>query len=115
MQTDLASVLTRSLKRILFPMLLVTALFLPGSLQARTWWNDAWGTRTKFTVDTTDNGVPLPDAAGTATLLVRLHDGNFDFTSAKEDGSDLRFVDSDDKTMLASQIEKFDPVMNIFG
>jgi biopolymer transport protein ExbB len=85
---------------------------IPGSLQARTWWNEAWSTRTKFTVDTSDNGVPLPDAAGTATVVVRLHDGNFDFTSAKEDGSDIRFVDSDDKTMLASQIEKFDPVMN---
>lgn len=83
-----------------------------GSLHARTWWNEAWSTRTKFTVDTSDNGVPLPDAAGTATVVVRLHDGNFDFTSAKEDGSDIRFVDSDDKTMLASQIEKFDPVMN---
>ena len=83
-----------------------------GSLHARTWWNEAWSTRTKFTVDTSDNGVPLPDAAGTATVVVRLHDGNFDFTSAKEDGSDIRFVDSDDKTMLASQIEKLDPVMN---
>ncbi|MCX6960765.1 MAG: DUF2341 domain-containing protein [Verrucomicrobia bacterium] len=95
-------------------LLLTFALLIGGSidLQARTWWNDAWGTRTKFTVDTSDNGVLLPDAAGTATVVVRLHDGNFDFTSAKEDGSDLRFVDSDDKTMLASQIEKFDPVMN---
>jgi len=96
-----------------FLLLLALVLFLiPGSLQARTWWNEAWSTRTKFTVDTSDNGVPLPDAAGTATVVVRLHDGNFDFTSAKEDGSDIRFVDSDDKTMLASQIEKFDPVMN---
>ena len=95
-------------------LLLTFALLIGGSidLQARTWWNDAWGTRTKFTVDTSDNGVLLPDAVGTATVVVRLHDGNFDFTSAKEDGSDLRFVDSDDKTMLASQIEKFDPVMN---
>lgn len=100
-----------SVRALLLPVLL---LLIGGSLelQARTWWNEAWSTRTKFTVDTSDNGVPLPDAAGTATVVVRLHDGNFDFASAKEDGSDLRFVDSDDKTMLASQIEKFDPVMN---
>ena len=100
-----------SVRSVLLPALL---LLIGGSLelQARTWWNEAWSTRTKFTVDTSDNGVPLPDAAGTATVVVRLHDGNFDFASAKEDGSDLRFVDSDDKTMLASQIEKFDPVMN---
>ncbi|MEI6377267.1 MAG: DUF2341 domain-containing protein, partial [bacterium] len=96
------------------PLLVALGLlvFASESVQARTWWNDAWNSRVKFTVDTSDNGVPLPDAAGTATVVVRLHDGNFDFTSAKEDGSDLRFVDSDDKTMLASQIEKFDPVMN---
>jgi len=95
-------------------MFLTFALLIVGSLplEARTWWNEAWSTRTKFTVDTSDNGVPLPDAAGTATVVFRLHDGNFDFASAKEDGSDIRFVDSDDKTMLASQIEKFDPVMN---
>jgi len=99
------------LQALLLPLAVVMFL-IPGSLQARTWWNEAWSTRTKFTVDTSDNGVPLPDAAGTATVVVRLHDGNFDFTSAKEDGSDIRFVDSDDKTMLASQIEKFDPVMN---
>ncbi|MCE9586912.1 MAG: DUF2341 domain-containing protein [Verrucomicrobia bacterium] len=99
------------LQALLLPLAVILFL-IPGSLQARTWWNEAWSTRTKFTVDTSDNGVPLPDAAGTATVVVRLHDGNFDFASAKEDGSDLRFVDSDDKTMLASQIEKFDPVMN---
>jgi len=96
----------------LFVAVIAVAFLLSGSLQARTWWNDAWRSRTKITVDTSDNGVPVSDKIGTATLLVRLHDGNFDFDSAKEDGSDLRFVAGDDKTLLASQIEKFDPVMN---
>jgi biopolymer transport protein ExbB len=80
--------------------------------EARTWWNEAWNSRVKFTLDTSDNGVPVPDAPGTSTVLFRLHDGVLDFTQCKEDGTDLRFVDADDKTMLASQIEKFDPVMN---
>jgi biopolymer transport protein ExbB len=97
---------------IRLPLLLAVLLLLSGSLQARTWWNDAWGDRVKFTVDTTDNGVPVSDPIGTATVVVRLHDGNFNFDAAKEDGSDLRFVTGDDKTLLASQIEKFDPVMN---
>ena len=88
------------------------AMLLSGSLQARTWWSDAWRARTKITVDTTDNGVSVTDPIGTATVLVRLHDGNFNFAAAKEDGSDLRFVSADDKTLLASQIEKFDTVMN---
>ena len=95
-----------------FFLTLILALFLPASLHARTWWNEAWSAREKFTFDTTDSGVPLPDAPGTATVLVRLHDGVLDFSQCKEDGTDLRFVDSDDKTLLASQIEKFDPVMN---
>ena len=92
--------------------LIALVMLLTGSLQARTWWNEAWRSRTKITVDTTDNGVPVTDTIGTATVLVRLHDGNFNFAAAKEDGSDLRFVTSDDKTLLASQIEKFDTVMN---
>ena len=104
--------MTRSSFPRLLTALLVLALLLPGSLQARTWWNDAWSSRKKFTVDTTDNGVPVTDQVGTATVVIRLHDGNFNFAAAKEDGSDLRFVDSDDKTLLASQVEKFDPVMN---
>ena len=98
---------SRSLLSLLSLMLLAS-----GSLHARTWWNEAWAAREKFTFDTTDGGIPLPDAAGTATVLVRLHDGVLDFSQCKEDGTDLRFVDSDDKTLLASQIEKFDPVMN---
>jgi biopolymer transport protein ExbB len=91
---------------------LIVLLLAPGSMQARTWWNDAWSSRKKLTIDTTDNGVPVGDQIGTATIVVRLHDGNFNFAGAKEDGSDLRFVAGDDKTLLASQVEKFDPVMN---
>jgi len=92
--------------------LIALILLVSSPLEARTWWNDAWNAREKFTLDTTDNGVALPDEPGTATILVRLHDGILDFSQCKEDGTDLRFVDGDDKTLLASQIEKFDPVMN---
>jgi biopolymer transport protein ExbB len=98
--------------RLLSLVLIAIAILTPESMQARTWWNDAWSTRKKITVDTTDTGVPVADQIGTATVVVRLHDGNFNFAAAKEDGSDLRFVDGDDKTLLASQVEKFDSVMN---
>jgi biopolymer transport protein ExbB len=40
-------------------------------------------------------------------VLVRLHTANFDFTSAKEDGTDLRFIDADDKTPLKYHVERF--------
>jgi biopolymer transport protein ExbB len=92
--------------------LIALMILATGSLHARTWWNEAWSTREKISVDTTDNGVAVSDPIGTTTVVVRLHDGNFDFSNSKEDGSDLRFVDSDDKTLLASQVEKFDTVMN---
>jgi biopolymer transport protein ExbB len=43
-------------------------------------------------------------------VLVRLHSGNFDFTTANVDGSDIRFIAADDKTELKYHIEKYDAV-----
>jgi len=40
--------------------------------------------------------------------LVTLSDSNFDFASAKSDGSDLRFTDNDKTTALPFWIERFD-------
>ena len=51
-------------------------------------------------------------ASSAVPLLVRLYDGNFRFTSAKPDGSDIRFLTDDDKTPLSYHIEKFDPLLN---
>jgi biopolymer transport protein ExbB len=45
-------------------------------------------------------------------VLLRLHDGNFQFGAAREDGSDLRFLAEDDKTPLAYHVEKIDPLLN---
>ncbi len=42
------------------------------------------------------------------TVLIRLHSGNFAFTSARDDGGDIRFVDADDVTLLKHHIEKID-------
>jgi len=78
---------------------------------ARAWWDGEWSMRKKITLDTSDKGVAIPDAAGTVPVLVRLHDGNFKFDNVKEDGSDLRFVAADDKTLLTYHIEKWDSIM----
>ena len=40
--------------------------------------------------------------------LMRLHSGNFDFSSVNIDGSDIRLIAADDKTELKFYIEKFD-------
>ncbi len=79
---------------------------------AGSWWDDEWTIRRKVSLDATAKGAAITDPIGTVSVLVRLHDGNFQFASAKEDGSDLRFVAADDKTQLTYHIEKFDSLLS---
>ncbi|MEI8313392.1 MAG: DUF2341 domain-containing protein, partial [Verrucomicrobiota bacterium] len=94
-----------------------TALFvflalMAGLTPGHAWWNKEWTARKPITVDTGKTGAEISEPAGTALVLLRLHQGNFNFGAAKENGSDLRFVAEDDKTVLEHQIEKWDPLMN---
>lgn len=75
------------------------------------WWNDEWTERKKITIDTSATGANVTEAIGGMPVLVRLHVGNFRFGAAKEDGSDLRFIASDDKTPLKYHIEKIDALL----
>lgn len=86
--------------------LFALALLLP--LSAHAWWNEDWTVRKKITLDT--QAVGLNAELADLPVLVRLSTAGFDFLSAKEDGSDLRFVAEDDKTVLAHRIERFDSV-----
>src|ERR1043165_7373552 len=72
------------------------------------WWKPEWSARAPLSIET-PAGAPAYD--GTLPVLVRLHTGNFDFGSAKDDGSDLRFVAGDDKTELAYHIERYDSLV----
>jgi biopolymer transport protein ExbB len=83
-----------------------------GSLMAESWWKNEWTLRKKITLDTSASGSAITDPIGGSAVLVRLHEGNFQFLSAKEDGSDLRFIASDDKTPLVHHVEKFDGLLN---
>ena len=69
-------------------------------------WNAEWTVRNKISI----NPQGLAEAAYQAPVLVRLHSGNFDFTSVNIDGSDIRFIAADDKTELKYHIEKFDAI-----
>jgi biopolymer transport protein ExbB len=89
---------------------LVAALAL--SSPAKAWWNDEWQLRKKIAIDASATGANITDLIGTTPVLIRLHTGNFRFASAKEDGSDLRFVAGDDKTPLKYHIEKYDPLLS---
>ena len=71
-------------------------------------WNADWTKRVKIGLNTAADGLSLPAGADAVPLLIRLHTGNFSFVDAKPDGTDLRFIASDDKTPLKFHIEKFD-------
>ena len=92
--------------------LLAGVLFLFCANNASAWWNKEWTIRKRIDIDTTTAGAPISDPIGTIAVLIRLHDGNFRFTEAKEDGSDIRFVGGDDKTLLTHHIEKYDALLN---
>lgn len=77
------------------------------------WWNKDWPYRKAVTVDTSPSGANLSGAIGRTVLLVRLHNGNFTFADALENGADLRIVDSDGKTPLPFHIERFDAANGI--
>ena len=77
---------------------------------ARAWWNPDYTLRKKITIDTTAAGGGIQDPIGTSPVLIRLS-GDFNFSAAKDDGSDLRLIAGDDKTPLAFHLEKFDSLL----
>ncbi|HCP77029.1 MAG TPA: DUF2341 domain-containing protein, partial [Pusillimonas sp.] len=99
------------MQRLLILMLTVLAGLLPAAAQA--WWQSDWDYRKQIAVDTTVEGAAIAEHVGRTPLLVRLHTGNFTFDGVNENGSDIRFVASDDQTVLNHQIESFDPLMGM--
>jgi biopolymer transport protein ExbB len=98
-----------SFLKLLFLGLLCLLSF---SASARAWWNPEWTIRKKLTLNATPAGLAAGDAPVTAVVLVRLSDNSIQFGSLRDDGSDLRFVAADDKTVLPYHIESFDNVLN---
>jgi len=70
---------------------------------ALAWWDADWNCRRPITIHS-DN------ALSNYQVLVQLNSTNFDFSKAKPDGSDIRFVDEDDETKLSYWIEEWDSV-----
>jgi len=66
-------------------------------------WPEGWSNRVKATVSPQVTGALSPQP-----VLLRLHSGNFDFKTAKPDGSDLRIMAADDRTPLPFQVEFWD-------
>ena len=70
---------------------------------ALAWWNESWKYRRAITIQS-------ENALSDYQVLVQLNSSNFDFSKAKSDGSDIRFVDEDDATKLSYWIEEWDAV-----
>jgi len=91
----------RVMYRAVFSLMLLTLVLDVSCAQA--WWNKEWEHRRKIAVDAAASGV-AKEGLQDQILLVRLHAGNFNFTMAKPDGSDIRFIGLDDKTIVKHQI-----------
>ncbi|MDP1658822.1 MAG: DUF2341 domain-containing protein [Methylotenera sp.] len=91
------------MKRLLALLFLMVGLIPLPSIAA---WNADWTAQNKISI----NAQGLTEVASQVPVVVRLHSGNFDFTSVNIDGSDIRFIASDDKTELKYYMEKFDAV-----
>jgi biopolymer transport protein ExbB len=84
----------------------IISLLLTFSTFVHAEWDAEWTARNKISI----NPQALAEAAPQVPVVVRLHSGNFDFTTVNIDGSDIRFIAADDKTELKYHIEKFDAV-----
>jgi len=85
-------------KVLIFASVAICLLFLT-SIASASWWNVNWKYRREITI-TNVNGT-LTDYQ----ILVELNSSNFNFSHAQENGSDIRFVASDDETLLSHWIE----------
>ncbi|WP_317204044.1 DUF2341 domain-containing protein [Janthinobacterium sp.] len=99
------------MRRILFFVLTLLSTLLPSL--AHAWWQPDWAYRKPLTIDAAVAAPPGGVQAGRMPVLLRLHTGNFRFEGVSENGSDLRFIGADEKTVLHHQIEQFDPLLGI--
>jgi len=85
-------------KVLIFASVATCLLFLTSTASA-SWWDVNWKYRREITITNVN---------GTLTnyqILVQLNSSNFNFSHAQENGSDIRFVASDDETLLSHWIE----------
>lgn len=100
------------LRGLLLAALAALCLQALAAAPAQAWWDGNWPYRMKINVDLGPTGGNVTQPVGRVQLLVRLFQANFNFSSVKDDGSDIRFVGSDDKTPLHFYISRFDPLVD---
>jgi biopolymer transport protein ExbB len=109
--------MTTSLRHFLKSRLIACAaglvcLIMAAAPAHASWWNSDWSNRVKIDADAGPKGANIGEPIGRTQILLRLTQGNFKFDSAKQDGTDIRFVAADDKTPLHYHIEKWDGLVD---
>ncbi len=66
-----------------------------------------WSYSSKVYVNTTATGANITSDVANFPMLIRLTQGNFDFSQARNDGGDLRFADSTG-ALLPYELDRFD-------
>lgn len=99
--------LNRQCRRLLAPALFSCLLFST----ANAWWDNQWSQRKELTLSVDGTNINLTEALSEVPVLVRLHIGNFNFSAAREDGADLRFIAADDQSALPYHIAQYDPMI----
>ncbi len=66
------------------------------------WWDGSWQYRIKVIFNNSSRGVLID-----VPVTIKLSSDNFDFSHAKSDGADVRFIDSDNSTVLNYEIESW--------
>jgi len=89
---------------------LALALHLLGAAPASAWWNQNWTKRVKLTFL---NG-GQPENLMSFPVLVRLDGSRISYADTRNAGEDVRFVDADDTTLLAHEIESWDEAGSSF-
>lgn len=94
-----------------YTLFLAALLTFAAAMDCSAWWNDNWAGRTKLSINAKAEGSEIAGDPGETVVLVRLHPAVLPFEQVQADGGDLRFVGSDDKTLLPFHLEKFDTLM----
>lgn len=95
-------------------LMMSLGLSLPmAAMAAVLWWNADYSARVSVTVDTAAAGLAAQQSVDDLPVLLRLHDGNFEFARAAANGADLRVVAGDEQTPLSFHIESWDNVFNL--
>ena len=92
------------MRRVLTALFVTAGLLAFCAADAAAWWNKSWSHRRKLTFD---NSIQPENLTGFQVLVV-LNSTRIDYAKTRSDGYDLRFVDSNDSTLLDYEIEKWD-------